>query len=82
MSEEVVSEAKVMNRDGSTSEGQDDQSELLDRLFKAFTRRLPDESLSVRSNLAMVAYEEFYMWANNLTREEYEQADVITSHDG
>lgn len=81
MGDETVSEARVMNRDGSTDAGQDEQSELLDRLFKAFTRRLPDESLATRSNLAMVAYEEFYMWANGLTREEYEKADVLLDSD-
>lgn len=82
MEEEIVSEAKVMNRDGSPADqSQQELSELLDRLFKAITRRIPDESLATRSNLAIVTYEEFYMWANKMTREEYETADVLLESD-
>jgi len=78
---ETQSSAFVQNRDGTQTEAQKDTSNLLDRLFKAITKRLPDEDLAVRSGLATVVYEEFFMWANNLTPEEYATADAVYTKD-
>ena len=74
MSDEVESDVKVYAADGGAVP--DDVQVLLKNLLDAFTRRLPEESLSVRSNLVMVAYEEFLMWSNGQTREEFETAEI------